>query len=109
MEEEDTEEWIDGRRKAVSQPVAQAAEAVDGGRLMRLLVVRTLQAAEEEEVVEQVEAIPFLVHKQVEQVEVEQVEVDHHILEEVQEQLILVAVVAVLQDHQTVVAQVALV
>ena len=60
------------------------------------------------------EAIPFLVHKQVEkveveQVEVEQVEVDHHILEEVQEQLILVAVVAVLQDHQTVVAQVALV
>ena len=60
--------------------------------------------------VEQVETILFLlVQQQVELEVVEQVEQAHHILMQEQEQLILVAEVVVLQDHQMMVAQVALV
>ena len=60
--------------------------------------------------VEQVETILCLqLLMQVDLEVVEQVEQAHHILMQEQEQLILVAEVVVLQDHQMMVAQVALV
>ena len=62
------------------------------------------------QVVEQVETILFLlVQQQVDLEVVVMVEQAHHILMQAQEQLIPVAEAAVLQDHQTMVAQVALV